>query len=331
MDNDADILIVDDRPENLLALEALLERGGLNIVKAHSGNEALAFMLECDFALVLLDVQMPDMDGFEVAQLMKKHERTRYIPIIFLTAISKEKKYVFKGYETGAVDYLFKPIETEILKSKVNVFLQLHRQKQLLNQQTQILDQKVGELLETQMKLKKANRKLANLSALDGLTGIPNRRRLDDFLAQEWRRAQRNAQPLSLIMVDIDFFKDYNDHYGHLVGDDCLKQVAKALGSAIKRPSDLLARYGGEEFLAVLPDTGIGGAKLVAQALMDAVEKLKILHKASVVSTHVTISQGLATTLPNSGSSPEELLDAADKVLYMAKRSGRNQIKTIVI
>ncbi|MCP4154150.1 MAG: diguanylate cyclase [bacterium] len=318
------ILIVDDRQENLIALEAILESTDLDIIKAKSGNEALTLLLEYDFALILLDVQMPDMDGFEVAQLMKENEKTKYIPIIFLTAISKEKKYVFRGYETGAVDYLFKPIEIEILKSKVNVFLQLFRQRQQLNEKTRTLDQKVKELLETQKQLKKANQILSNLSTLDGLTGIPNRRRLDEFIETEWRRSFRTATPISVIMIDIDYFKHYNDNYGHLAGDDCLKQVAKALAETIKRPSDLVARYGGEEFLAVLPETDLGGALLVVEALSQAITGLAIPHGYSTVAPYITISQGLAVTVPSGKASPGQLLEAADKALYEAKSYGRN-------
>lgn len=331
MEGKIDILLVDDRPENLMAMEAVLEHPDLNIVKAHSGNEALAATLERDFALVLLDVQMPGMDGFEVAQLMKKNEKTRYIPIIFLTAISKEKKYIFKGYQTGAVDYLLKPLETTILKSKVDVFLQLHRQKQQLRRQTLMLDEKVTQLLALQKELEFANRQLENLSITDGLTGIANRRRLDNFLETEWWRSVRKFTPLSLIMIDIDLFKNYNDHYGHVAGDKCLRQVARALEAGIKRPSDLVARYGGEEFVAVLAETDATGAHLVVDILMENVRALKIPHAASDVSPYVSVSQGLATMVPNRNSSPEQLLKAADKALYKAKNSGRNQIKTIVI
>jgi diguanylate cyclase (GGDEF)-like protein len=331
MESKINILLVDDRPENLMAMEAVLERPELNIVKAQSGNDALAATLERDFALVLLDVQMPDMDGFEVAHLMKKNEKTRYIPIIFLTAISKEKKYIFKGYQTGAVDYLLKPLETEILKSKVDVFLQLHRQKQQLHLQTRILDEKITQLLELQKELEDANRQLENLSITDGLTGIANRRRLDNFLETEWRRSVRKATPLSLIMIDIDFFKNYNDHYGHVAGDKCLRKVARALEAGIKRPSDLVARYGGEEFVAVLAETDASGAQLVVEILMDHINALKIPHEASNVSPYITVSQGLGTTIPNRESSPEQLLKAADKALYKAKNSGRNQVKSIVL
>lgn len=326
-----DILLVDDRRDNLLAMEALLERPGLNIVTAQSGNEALSAMLDHDFAVVLLDVQMPDMDGFEVAQLMKQNDKTRWVPIIFLTAISKDKKFITKGYRTGAVDYLLKPLETGILKSKVEVFLQLHRQKRQLMAKTQELDHKVLELLHLKKQLESVNRQLEQLTVSDALTGIPNRRRLDQFLDAEWRRSQRNALPLSLIMIDIDRFKEYNDHYGHPAGDVCLRNVARALQAAIKRPSDLMARYGGEEFTAVLVETDNDSALLVAEMLARCIHDLEIPHPGSDVAAHLTVSLGLATTVPTGDISPQQLLQAADDALYAAKDSGRNRSVNVIL
>lgn len=331
MESKIDILLVDDRRENLLAMEALLERRGLNIVTAQSGNDALSTMLDHDFAVVLLDVQMPDMDGFEVAQLMKQNEKTRWVPIIFLTALSKDKKFITKGYRSGAVDYLLKPLDTAILQSKVDVFLQLHRQKRQLLEKTQQLDHKVLELLELKRQLETVNRQLEMLTVSDALTGIPNRRRLDQFLESEWRRSQRNALPLSLIMIDIDRFKEYNDHYGHPAGDVCLRKVAQALQSAIKRPSDLMARYGGEEFTAVLAETDSDSALRVVELLAQSIHDLAIPHPGSDVSTRLTVSQGLAATVPTGSISPRQLLQAADDALYAAKDGGRNRFVNVVL
>ncbi len=243
------ILIVDDRPENLLVLESVLESPELNIIKATSGNEALGLMLEYDFAIVLLDVQMPGMDGFETAELMRGSEKTRHIPIIFVTAINKTQKSMFRGYEIGAVDYLFKPIEPLILKSKVKVFTELYKQREIIKNQAEMLEKKVKELERLQM----VNWNLERLSIYDGLTGIPNRRRFDEIIEKEWKRSIRGNESLSLIMIDIDHFKQFNDNYGHLAGDECLKQVAKSIVSSTKRPADFVARYGGEEFVVVLP------------------------------------------------------------------------------
>ena len=270
--NDVNILIVDDRTENLLVLESLLENIDCNIIKATSGNEALSLMLYYEFALVLLDVQMPDMDGFETAEYIRMNSKTRYVPIIFVTAISKEQKCIFKGYEIGAVDYLFKPIEPIMLQSKVKVFLELYNQKKMIEEQARLLEMKVKELSE----LQEANFKLESLSTLDGLTGIPNRRSFDDYIEMSIKSCTRLNKPISLIMADIDFFKGYNDNYGHLKGDDCLINVAKSISLSVKRPLDFVTRYGGEEFAVILPETDEEGAKIIAEIIRKNVEELEL-------------------------------------------------------
>ena len=176
IDEKASILIVDDRQENLLSLEALLLDESINIFKANSGEEALSLMIDNDFSLVLMDVQMPGMDGFEVANLMRGMKKTRNIPIIFVTAISKDQSYIFKGYEAGAIDYIYKPIDSVILKSKVHVFLELFKQKKLYQIQAIELENRVKELEFVKSELEEANRILSHLSSHDGLTGILNRR-----------------------------------------------------------------------------------------------------------------------------------------------------------
>ncbi|WP_026889856.1 diguanylate cyclase domain-containing protein [Clostridium beijerinckii] len=322
--NNINILIVDDRQDNLLVLESLLEDMECNIIKATSGNEALSLMLDYEFALVLLDVQMPEMDGFETAEFMRMNSKTRYVPIIFVTAISKEKMCIFKGYEKGAVDYLFKPIEPIILQSKVRVFLELYNQKKLVEEQTKLLELKLNELSD----LKEANFKLENLSTLDGLTGISNRRSFDNYIETSLRSCVRSQKPISLIMADIDFFKGYNDNYGHLKGDECLIEVAKTIAASVKRPLDFAARYGGEEFAAILPETDIEGAKVIAEVIRKNVEGLKIVHEHSKASPYVTLSLGIATIQPNLESSYDELIESADKALYRAKSNGRNIVST---
>jgi diguanylate cyclase (GGDEF)-like protein len=317
------ILIVDDRPENLLVLESLLESMDCNILKASSGNEALSLMWDNEFALVLLDVQMPEMDGFETAELMRSSSRTRYIPIIFVTAISKEQKCIFKGYEVGAVDYLFKPIEPVVLQSKVKVFLELYNQKKLIEEQSELLELKIRELTV----LQEANIKLENLSVLDGLTGISNRRYFDQYIEMNWKNSMRSGKSLSLIMADIDYFKAYNDNYGHLQGDDCLRAVAKAMSLSVNRPTDFVARYGGEEFAVVLPDTDTHGAVKMAEKIKSDIEALKLKHEHSLAAKYVTLSLGVATIIPNSINSISVLVENADKALYKAKRSGRNAVK----
>ena len=321
-DEQINILIVDDKPENLFVLEALIETMECNIIMAESGNEALDLMRKVDFALVLLDVKMPGMNGFETAELMRGSERTKAIPIIFITATYMEKWSVFKGYEVGAVDYLLKPIDSIILRSKVRVFLDLFQQKKLLKIQAELLESKVNELLE----LQKVNFHLENLSSLDGLTGIPNRRNFDQFIEMSWKNAMREQQPLSVVMVDIDYFKVYNDNYGHLQGDDCLTLVAKTLVSSLKRPIDLVARYGGEEFIAVLPNTDKEGALFVAERMRKSIEKLAMKHDQSQVANCVTISLGVVEIIPQQSDSIVDLISSVDNALYIAKQEGRNKV-----
>jgi diguanylate cyclase (GGDEF)-like protein len=316
------ILIVDDRVDNLLVLESLLEDANCNIVKATSGNEALSLMFDYDFALILLDVQMPDMDGFETAELMRSNNRTKYIPIIFVTAISKEQKCIFKGYEVGAVDYLFKPIEPVILQSKVRVFIELYNQRRLLEEQSELLELKIKELLE----LKQINSKLENLSICDGLTGISNRRHFDQYLDISWRSSMRSSKPLSLIMGDIDYFKAFNDNYGHLKGDECLIKVTNTICSSVKYPMDLVARYGGEEFAVILPETDEVGALVVAEVIKENMRKLAFPHEYSNAAAYTTLSLGVATLIPDSSVSVKELISRADKAMYEAKESGRNTV-----
>lgn len=316
------ILIVDDRTENLFVLESLLENMNCNIIKATSGNEALSKMLDYDFALVLLDVQMPDMDGFETAELMRSNARTRYIPVIFVTAISNEQKCIFKGYEVGAVDYLFKPIEPVILQSKVRVFIELYNQKKLVEEQSKLLQLKVQELTE----LRADNYRLEHLSFCDGLTGIANRRQFDQYLEISFKNSKRSGRALSLVMADIDYFKAYNDNYGHLKGDECLIKVAETMVSSVNRPLDLVARFGGEEFAVILSETDKDGAILIAENIRRNIEALALTHEYSSVSPYITISLGITTIIPKQSASMEEFIDKADKALYKAKSNGRNTV-----
>ena len=319
------ILIVDDRPENLFAMQQLLEDDPhRTLLFAHSGQEALRLLLDHKVALVLLDVQMPEMDGFETADLMRRSRRTRNIPIIFVTANYTEPNHIFQGYAAGAVDYLPKPVNPMVLQSKVRIFEDLYRQRKQLEDANIRLDAKVAELERLRFELEEKNRILHTLSLLDGLVGIPNRRHFDDTLRSEWQRMLREGSPLGLIMIDVDHFKRFNDHYGHLHGDRCLKRVAGCLSAALKRPADFLARYGGEEFVAILPATDRNGTCHVAETLRLAVEHLAINHAASPTADHVTVSLGASSVVPTPGCHPSDLVAAADQALYAAKQSGRN-------
>jgi diguanylate cyclase (GGDEF)-like protein len=300
------ILIVDDREPNIIALEETLRGIDVDIDSATSGKEAIKKIEVQDYAVLLLDVQMPEMNGFEVAKHLSQNPNVILVPIIFVTAISRDEKFIYEGYESGAVDYLFKPLDPKIVRGKVNIFL---------------------ELFNKNFALKEANEKLLLLSSVDGLTGIANRRNFDDFLDSTWRRSLRNKTSLSLLLLDIDFFKKYNDGYGHQAGDECLKKVAKNLSEIVRRPEDLLARYGGEEFVIVLGNTDVKAATSLAGKARSGIEALEILHDHREGGNVVTISIGISCVIPKTDLSPSGLIGAADKALYKAKNEGRNRVE----
>ena len=291
------ILIVDDAPANIKVLGEALKTE-YHIVVATNGEKALQIAASSKPPdLILMDIIMPGMDGYEACKKLKQGEQTRNIPIIFITAKDQEEDETH-GLELGAIDYITKPFSLPIVKARVKTHLELKRHRDNLEQ----------------------------LSACDGLTGIPNRRRFEEMIDKEWKRSIRQGRSLTVVMMDIDYFKLFNDHYGHLLGDDCLKLVAETLAASIRRPGDLVARYGGEEFVCVLPETDKEGAITVAELFRKSIDNLKIKHEKSQVSNHVTISLGVATTIPKAEKSMKILLEAADKSLYQAKAAGRNRI-----
>lgn len=315
------ILIVDDLKENHLVMESVLSDPELDIIKAMSGEEALSLCIEHEFAVIFMDVQMPGMDGFEAAEILRSIEKTKNIPIIFVTAISKERKSIFKGYEVGAVDYLPKPIDPIVLRSKARIFKEMYLQRKTIEKQVMELEERLNELI-------KANQEkdsLESLSLQDGLTNIYNRRGLDKFFSMHWNNCLRYRLPYSVMMIDIDEFKNYNDNYGHLQGDEVIKSVASAMEKSLFRSEDLVGRYGGEEFLVVMPNVDIQGAGVVAERIMDEIRSLDIKHEFASGRGRVTVSIGVATLTPISDIKPQELIDLADQKMYNAKRNGRNQ------
>ena len=299
------ILLVDDERLNLNILNNLL-KDEYHISVAMNGQQALeraAAHQPPD--LILLDIVMPGMDGFEVCKRLKANPETEDIPVIFITAKSSELDEV-AGLKQGAVDYISKPIQPAIVQARITNHLVILRQRR---------------------ELQEMHRQLLAFSRTDSLTGLANRGRFDEFLIQEWSRSQRSQTSLGLLMMDIDFFKRYNDHYGHPGGDSCLKQVAKALKGIIQRPTDLVARYGGEEFVCVLSDTDLEGVREVGQAILQAIRNLAIPHEKSEVEDFVTLSiGGTSVVLARRGNSPEDLLQQADELLYQSKTAGRNRL-----
>lgn len=292
----AKILIVDDQPLNISILNELF-RDEYELHSATSGEQALALCASQQPDLVLLDVMMPGMDGHDVCRQLKADPLTSTIPIIFITGQVDEAEEIM-ALELGAVDFITKPINAVVVMARVKTHIALKRQ---------------GDLLRSN-------------ALLDSLTRIGNRRRFDADLQIFWRQCFRERTPLSLILIDVDFFKKYNDRYGHVLGDACLVSVAQALEHCCQRPFDSLARYGGEEFACLLPMTDLAGATAIAQAMQTQVRNLNIEHLDSTTASVVTISLGVATLIPASDISPEQLTELADQRLYAAKTAGRGQV-----
>ena len=292
------ILVVDDVPANIKVLANAL-RQNYRIKMALNGIDALeAAQSEPYPDLILLDVMMPDLDGYEVCRRLKEDPLTRKIPVIFVTAKNLEQDEEI-GFNVGGVDYITKPFSIPITRARIRTHILLKRQADVLEK----------------------------LAHSDPLTGIANRRQFGHTFAMEWKRAAREDKPLSVLMIDIDYFKAYNDHYGHGAGDDCLRQVAVALAKGVCRPGDLVARYGGEEFVVILPETDAVAARQLAGRLKNAVLQLKLPHQFSEVESVVSVSIGCATTeLFTKMDSPKQLLARADQMLYRAKEMGRNQV-----
>lgn len=296
------LLIVDDDP-TLVQMMGRMLAGLATIRFATSGEAAIQQVLRETPDLVLMDAQMPGMSGFDACRAIKARAELQDVPLLFVTS-HHELEMEVRGFDVGAADFIHKPVSEPILRARVSIHL----------------------------RLKRATDQLRRLALTDALTGLPNRRQFDDTLASERARAVRDGQPLSLLMIDVDRFKQFNDHYGHPAGDICLKAVAAALDAAMRRPGDMIARFGGEEFAVILPNTGVEGACLVGQRLLDAVQQLAIPHEQGVVDGVVSVSIGVGVADGFDGSaaasndSASALVQQADQALYMAKLQGRARV-----
>jgi diguanylate cyclase (GGDEF)-like protein len=290
------LLVVDDQPINIQVMYRCFA-GDYQVFMATSGEQALAMCKSNPPDLILLDVVMPGLDGFEVCKQLKADEATQHTPVIFVTSHTDPAQETH-GLHLGAVDFIAKPVNPDVVRARVKTHLTLKFQSDLLRQ----------------------------LVFLDGLTGVFNRRYFDQQIATEWSRASRNQSPLSLILLDVDFFKRFNDHYGHQAGDDVLRLVSNALKTCLRRPADLVARYGGEEFGCILPETSYEDALLIANELERKVRELAIANASSSVDGVITVSVGLATRSGNADGDVGALIGLADSLLYQSKRTGRGRV-----
>lgn len=296
------ILVVDDMTTTLLLLHDLL-KDTYEVKIAKSGTKALEILESPnDIDLILLDIEMPDINGYDVCKRIKNNETIKNIPIIFITGRTSQEDEEY-GLNLGAIDYITKPFNNAIVKLRIKNYLDL--------------------------KIK--NDMLEKLSMYDGLTNIRNRRFFDETFEKTFSEIKRDKKSLAVLMIDIDFFKLYNDNYGHGQGDETLRKVAKALEKTIKRASDFVARYGGEEFVILLKDINKDGVEAVANNLLNAIRELKITHEFSKIENYVTVSIGVSYYNSSSDITKLELLLKADETLYNVKNSGRNNFAILEV
>lgn len=304
------ILLVDDQHSHRMALAAGLRAGGHTLIEADNAKDALRLFVVERPDVVLLDVEMPGFNGHWAAREMRLAETGHWTPIIFLSGLVGDRDLA-TGIAAGGDDYLFKPVSAVVLQAKLTAMQRLcglHRQ-----------------LLTLTDELRSTNAELQVLSVKDPLTGLTNRRGLDVRLEEELRAARRDQTALTLILIDVDNFKLYNDSAGHLQGDQCLRRIGSMLGETCRRPRDLVARFGGEEFVILLPGTSHSGAMIFAKALRRTMHQLALPHPGLNGQTCVTMSGGISTSMPDGGTTVESLLSRADAALYTAKGLGRDR------
>lgn len=318
------ILSVDDTPANLIAVRTLLSRFDVEVIEARSGNEALAATLDHEFALILLDVSMPDMSGFEVANLLAQEPSTRETPIIFVSATYADEVHRLQGYHSGAVDYITKPLDERVLRSKVQVFLDLYRRGTMLKRALSQLAERNAQLEREIAERRQTEAEVRHLASHDHLTGLPNRRRFMEVLEQTIARSSREAVSSALLYFDVDGFKPINDLHGHLVGDEVLLRIAERL-RAYCGGGSTVARLGGDEFALVIEEVAgtadaIGYAERIADCLRQPLT-LTSIGQGEPLQLEVRVSIGVAIC-PEHGSDCDDLIRAADQAMYAAKRAG---------
>lgn len=318
------IMLVDDQAiVGKLIQNMLADQSDISFHYCHSPVQAIEETLSIQPTVILLDLIMPELSGMQLLKKIRETPSTQDIPVIMLSTEDEPATKV-KAFEYGANDYLVK------LPDKIELIARLRYHSKAYIHKLQ-RDRIFEALQKAQAELEKQNIELLHLSQLDGMTETANRRYFDQCALIELNRALRHRQFISVIMLDIDHFKAYNDTYGHLQGDDCIQRVAAIIKQQKRRPTDLVARYGGEEFVLLLPETELAGAVKIAEAIRTAIEAEQISHHGSLTAKYVTVSLGVAGGIPSVGDTPEKWLQRADEMLYKAKQSGRNQVQFIAL
>ena len=321
------VLLVDDQKMVAEAIRRMLaDEPDIEFQYCSDPKLAIKKATEIHATVILQDLVMPDVDGMTLVRFYRNNPATRDVPVIVLSS-KEDPNTKSDAFYQGATDYLVKLPEKIELLARIRAHTKSYLAQKERDEAFRTLSNMQQQLENMNSELARSNRELHRLSSLDGLTGVANRRQFDTTLDREWQRSSRAQTALSLIFADIDFFKRYNDFYGHQAGDDCLKKVASALEETVHRPADLVARYGGEEFVIILPETTEEGALAIADKMLRKIVDLNIPHEESDAASHVSLSIGIATMMPDEDELPETLIRAADQALYQAKEHGRNRIE----
>ncbi|MFW5954545.1 MAG: diguanylate cyclase domain-containing protein [Guyparkeria sp.] len=316
---DTVLMLIDDQPIVAdMVKRAINGEPDINFHYCQDPTSALREAESIRPTVILLDLVMPEMDGMTLLRFLRANPATHDVPIVVLST-REEADTKAAAFANGAYDYVVKLPERPELLARIR-----HHSAAYIHKLQR--DDAFRALRASQQALEEKNLELMRLSEIDGLTNLANRRLFDARIEDEWRRSRRTGEPLGLAMFDVDWFKKYNDTYGHLQGDECLKKVARVLLDAARRPADLAARFGGEEFVMLLPETDLQGTRRVADWVRRHVETLGLEHRESPIGDHVTISGGVASRVGLTNQPPEVLVEAADEALYRAKKAGRNRI-----
>ncbi len=304
------ILLAEDSKSMMLTTSAIIKKSGHSVIKAYDGEEALSLYKSEKPDLVLLDVEMPKLNGFEVAEKIRAKDKDIWIPIIFLTS-HKDDDHLAQGINAGGDDYLTKPVSALVLNAKLKAMYRIFEMQ--------------NKLISTTKELSYTNQKLKKSVITDPLTGAKNRLYLDECIKREWFRSMRTKTEFSLLLVDLDNFKALNDNNGHQAGDQCLIELVELIHSQLKRSTDTLCRYGGDEFVIVLSETASINAMEIAEAIRKNVELFsKNFSKTLKVPVNISASIGCASYIPDDSINHSDFLGYADKALYKAKDAGRN-------